>query len=66
MTQPEKGVVSTMEGPRAAKVKVPTRGDYVTENLLVPEHVGTLKIDDPIVFIEFDDLSGVILCKAEG
>lgn len=61
----EKGIVSSVEGT-GARVIVPTRNDYVTENLTVPPYVTGLQIDDIVAFVEFGDLTGVILSKLEG
>lgn len=61
----EKGIISSIEGLAWAKVTVPTRADYVTEPLLMAVGVTALVVGDAVAFVEFPDLTGVILCKLE-
>lgn len=62
----EKGYVSSVESVSTAKVTVPTREDYVTGPLFMAAGIGELAPGVMVAFVEFDDLSGVILCKLEG
>lgn len=65
VTRVEKGIVSSTD-IKGAKVTIPTRDGYVTESLFVPAHIGGLDVNDIVAFVEFEDLTGVILCRLEG
>lgn len=68
MTNVEMGIVSSIEGSKA-RIIVPTRNDYVTPALNIPdwfrfpEHPVELNVGDSVLFVELTDFSGAILLK---
>jgi len=58
------GIVSSIEesGARAAR---PGMDNYVTGLLYIPPHIGALRVGQRVAYIEFTDLTGVILSVLE-
>ena len=63
----EKGKVSTvLDGGKSVTV-TPYSGSIVTTPLVVPtELIGYLTVNTPIVYVTFEDGTGIVLCRVDG
>ena len=63
----EKGKVSTVLDGGKFVTATPYSGGTVTAPLAVPtELIGHLSVNTPIVYIAFEDGTGVVLCRVDG
>lgn len=66
MADVRKGVISSINGNKATVVLGDAR-DAVSPALVVPwELIGWLNVNDAVVFVQFDDGTGIILARMDG
>ena len=63
----EKGKVSTVLDGGKSVTATPYSGGTVTTPLAVPtELIGYLSVNTPIVYVTFEDGTGIVLCRVDG
>lgn len=69
MAQINKGAISTIDG-NMARVVPADAGEKSTSKLVIPWHLrgkaGNLSKGTPVVYVEFDDATGLILGRVDG
>lgn len=63
----KKGKVSTVTNDGNSVMVTPYAGGTVTAPLVVPFFlIGVLPIGTPVIYVEFEDNTGIILARADG
>lgn len=59
-------ITAVLEGGRAVTI-TPYGGSIVTGAITVPVFlIGALQVGTPVVFVHFEDNTGIVLCRMDG